>query len=1034
MSNDAGAAMLPMPEQLYILNSSVHCGQNFEKVKQQLDFFTMYRVDEITFEDKAPRKEALENVISSMNICGINFIYAIIGTKQGVSFYYGVAKDFSFKGDTRLEISDIGDSILKPSLQGNFRGSRVTELDPDSKRAFLQQIDRMNRVDILEGVPGVNKDDENFQAVDRIVDVMLGDEFALLLIAKPVASDDISKAQQQIYSLYDTLGPQAKTSKQENSGMSDSRSTSETNGTSKTEGTNSSSSEQRGTGTSESSNSGTTGGTSRSTSKTNTKSTSSNSTAEGVTEGSNDSWSRGTSSGTSTSMSKSTSVGTSASESTNNSHSTSTQTGTSTGRAVTTEIINKNVQDWIKYLDEIILPRLDYGMGKGVFIASTILLGREYASLVKLKNTIRSVYGGESGNRMPLCGRSLEHQEQTYVKRLQIPMLEFASPRSIREQQFRIACTQWLPAADKLYMGNWMSSKEMSLLAGLPQKEVVGLALREEVEFGLNVKCRESNAVLLGHMVQSGAVLNGQNGTPNIPVYFDKTNFDKHIFVTGVTGSGKTTTCQKLLLESKQNFLVIEPAKTEYRALGDTFDDLLVFTLGKETGAPFRLNPFEFFPSESITSRVDLIMASMEAAFDMEAAIPQLLESAIYSCYEKKGWNIATNRNKYYASTEEAFASADAVYPTLSQLNAEVEKVVDQQGFDDRLRAEYIGSIRARLKGLTVGAKGLMLDTPRSINFEQLLDRKVVIEMENIKSGTEKSLIMGFILSNLSEAIKRKYTCTNRQIDHITLVEEAHRLLSKYVPGDSMNKKQGVEVFADMLAEVRKYGEALIIADQIPNKLTPEVLKNTNTKIVHKIFAQDDKEAIGNTMALKDEQKEFLSYLDAGRAVMVQPGLNKAVQIQIQQSRENDTERVPPEDSILRKRILRFYRDTYQQGILPGLEKLTEKPDEQMIELYFECFSPRSEFIRTYRSMISNPTENTDIHFLKKLLNRVQSSGLLSMFIRMTSVLLHNTKYSKAVEPEIERCFRSIMEAQDNFRLCDAKDVDHGLCDDSLLR
>lgn len=74
MSNDAGAAMLPMPEQLYIRNSSVHCGQNFEKVKQQLDFFTMYRVDEITFEDKAPRKEALENVISSMNICGINFI------------------------------------------------------------------------------------------------------------------------------------------------------------------------------------------------------------------------------------------------------------------------------------------------------------------------------------------------------------------------------------------------------------------------------------------------------------------------------------------------------------------------------------------------------------------------------------------------------------------------------------------------------------------------------------------------------------------------------------------------------------------------------------------------------------------------------------------------------------------------------------------------------------------------------------------------------------------------------------------------
>ena len=81
--------------------------------------------------------------------------------------------------------------------------------------------------------------------------------------------------------------------------------------------------------------------------------------------------------------------------------------------------------------------------------------------------------------------------------------------------------------------------------------------------------------------------------------------------------------------------MVIEPAKTEYRVKADQeFPDMLVFTLGKESGAPFRLNPFEFFKGENITSRVDMIKASMEAAFDMEAAIPQLLEAAIYECYE----------------------------------------------------------------------------------------------------------------------------------------------------------------------------------------------------------------------------------------------------------------------------------------------------------------------------------------------------------------------------------------------------------------
>lgn len=142
----------------------------------------------------------------------------------------------------------------------------------------------------------------------------------------------------------------------------------------------------------------------------------------------------------------------------------------------------------------------------------------------------------------------------------------------------------------------------------------------------------------------------------------------------------------------------------------------------------------------------------------------------------------------------------------------------------------------------------------------------MVFELENIRSSAEKSLIMGFILINLSEAIREKYQMDGK-FQHITLVEEVHRLLSKYQSGDSPSKKQSVEMFSDMLAEIRKYGECLIIADQIPNKLTPDVLKNTNTKIIHRIFAADDKEAIGNTIMLKDEQKEFLSNLPAGRAV-----------------------------------------------------------------------------------------------------------------------------------------------------------------------
>lgn len=227
-----------------------------------------------------------------------------------------------------------------------------------------------------------------------------------------------------------------------------------------------------------------------------------------------------------------------------------------------------------------------------------------------------------------------------------------------------------------------------------------------------------------------------------------------------------------------------------------------------------------------------------------------------------------------------------------------------------------------------------MLNTKRSIDFEELLEGRVVLELEEIRSGAEKSLIMGFILTNLLEAIKAKYLKKGAST-HITLVEEAHRLLSKYVPGENPNKKHGVDTFADMLAEIRKYGESLIIVDQIPNKLTSEVLKNTSTKIVHKLFAEDDKEAIGNTIVLKKEQKDFLSNLEPGRAVFFAPGIPKAVQIQID-SATNTTAQEQIHTSILRENVLQYYAKHYKKGIIVGSQYFCKQPSIDMIEKLLE--------------------------------------------------------------------------------------------------
>lgn len=138
-----------------------------------------------------------------------------------------------------------------------------------------------------------------------------------------------------------------------------------------------------------------------------------------------------------------------------------------------------------------------------------------------------------------------------------------------------------------------MSVKELGIIAGLPRKEVVGLSLREEVDFGLNYDDRnipKEDKLQIGSLVHSGIV------NDNIKVSLSKEALNKHIFVCGVTGCGKTTTCMGLLKKSKMPFLVIEPAKTEYRILTNDDSDVLAFTLGRDDVAPFRFNPLEFLP------------------------------------------------------------------------------------------------------------------------------------------------------------------------------------------------------------------------------------------------------------------------------------------------------------------------------------------------------------------------------------------------------------------------------------------------------
>lgn len=966
---------------------------NYPTIMEDLSNVVLYHIKEVTFEgeEKSPRREAFENVIGMIQNEGVNFIYLILGNKKGVSFYFGLVKESKYNGELPMPIDEMGNNLLRSAIRGNFRGSKIEEVSPEE---MVEIFDRMQtnsnnrnarKYASVIGTPGINEseDKKSFQGVDRLVDVMQGDDFGLCILAKPLSKKAIKKIEDDLYQIYESLSTFSKISLQEGKNISEGTSTSKgtsdsiSTGENKSTGTNYSktSGTSENTGTSESKTAGSTTGTNYSetqtegknwgesesknegttitkgtsetkgsstesgssgtnqnkstndsvaentgiTSSQNTGGSSSKSTNTGYNKSENMSKTKGTNTSTGSSQSKTagtsetTGTNTSTTKGTNNSVSESSTTGSS--QNVSKDIINKKAADYVKYIDEMLLPIIDYGKSKGLYLTTTFIFADNNSQLEKLGNTIKSLYSGKKGNKNPLEFNILENNDKKieYFKNFQIP--ECVS----YDDENALTLKSHFVENDEVSLGNWYSPNELGLIAGLPEKEVVGLALNEEVEFGLNAKTPEKGEELisLGKLVQSGNEIDTK-------VYLEKSALNKHIFITGVTGTGKTTTCQKLLLESKLPFLVIEPAKTEYRILMNNpkTEDILIFTLGNDKVAPFRLNPFEFFEGESITSRVDMLKAAMEASFDMEAAIPQIIESAMYSCYEDYGWNIDTDENEKF---DNPYNEGVYSFPTLEDLLNKIEIEVTKHNFDDRLKKDYIGSITARLQGLLVGSKGQMLNARRSIDFRELIEKKVVLEIEGIKNGTEKSLVMGFILTNLCEALRAKYD-KDKHFKHITLIEEAHRLLSKYSAGDSLNKKNSVETFADMLAEVRKYGESLIIADQIPNKMTPEVLKNTNTKIVHKIFAEDDKEAIGNTISLSKEQKDFLSSLPTGRAIVFSQSWTKAVQVQIEQMTNTTSDEIINEDR-LRNRVEDFYIENYKKGIFMGTkyEKITKE-------------------------------------------------------------------------------------------------------------
>jgi hypothetical protein len=374
----------------------------------------------------------------------------------------------------------------------------------------------------------------------------------------------------------------------------------------------------------------------------------------------------------------------------------------------------------------------------------------------------------------------------------------------------------------------------------------------------------------------------------------------RHTLITGFTGSGKTNTVLYLLnqlwREHQIPFLVIEAAKKEYRALSGVpgFGELLIFTLGDETTSPFRFNPFELLPGVRVEAHLGRLQACFDAALPQFGILPSIIAQSLEEIYAAKGWKLTDRAPDSPLSSEEepGIVAGDEdprrLYPTMRDMYATVIQAVESRGYSGEMRDNIRAAAAGRIGGLLRGSKGRMFGGQRSIPAEIIFNRPVILELNDLNED-DKALTMTFLLMWLREY---RELHSGKMLQHVTVVEEAHNVVSNVQSSGNVEvaadtKAKAVTAFANMLAEVRSYGEGILISDQSPEKLAPDAMRNTNLQIAHQLRDRRDREAIARAMIMDDEQQNFLGKLRVGEAALFRTGMEKATFITVPEFKDS---------------------------------------------------------------------------------------------------------------------------------------------------
>lgn len=787
-----------------------------------------------------------QQILSSIASKTKKFVYLIESGEEGIDLYLGTVKDSK--------------EFLDNTFSGVYSGSQ-TQSDKKSK------FEDGKYSKAMLGIPSLKRDSDKkyTQSLEKILFPMQNKNFRIVVVAESYDNNTIK----EIISNYQTLGSELHRFVKQSKNIQESSSNSE--GVTLTIGSSESNTE----------------GTSKSDS--NTKGFSDKSTKHQIlskipiintffTRTDNES------------ETHSTSINNSRTNSINKSKSLNTNTTNTKAIGITFDEINKSAEYCEKLIDKYI-ERFQKGLNHGMWNTSLYIQANDEIILSELEHTLKGVYSGDE-TYFEAIRFSKNLNDNKNIKIENLPMLYF-------DKSFKHPIHSSFSG-----FSNAINSEELSILSALPNNDIDGISVSKVSSFGLT-----QSKIDKYNSIQIGNVLNKKKST-NQKFKLSLDGLNSHLFVSGITGGGKSNTIKGILeelqssknLENKIPFLVIEPAKSEYKHLLKKIPNLQIFRPGAKDDI-FRFNPFIFEHSRkpnhpiTLTKHVDMLKTTFSSAFPMYGPMPYILEEAIHNVYKNKGWNFETEDHPYYTDSSEAdYDRKSLLFPNMEDLKAEVERVVDNAGYYQDLQNNIKAALKTRINNLTIGVKGKIFNSRHSFDSKILFETPTVIELSNIVDDEEKAFLMGLILNKLysykeeKENSKKIEEKENIKLNHITVIEEAHRLL----PNISLDKSgeeassraKSIETFTNILAEIRAYGEGIIIADQIASKLHRDVIKNTNIKIIHRTMDYEDREIVGKSINLTDNQILDIAELKKGEAIVHNRDIHQAFMVRIDEFKE----------------------------------------------------------------------------------------------------------------------------------------------------